>query len=151
MKLQTRRKIVAAGVGAAFTLPLLVTAAPPAQAASVLVYQQKCYMSTTRGKPTPQVNASVARFFQSTNPKVDRLYIDIQERADIPLQSVLLNGRPAKFRWINHPGGTRANMDTSSPNLVQATMDQIPVTVTWKDNRRFWGGGTLTCNFSVRK
>ena len=42
-------------------------------------------------------------------------------------------------------------MDTSSPNLVQATMDRIPVTVTWKDNRRFWGGGTLTCNFSVRK
>ena len=107
-------------------------------------------MSTTRNKPTPQVNASVARFKRTSSPTIDHVYIDIQERHDIPLQSVRINGRPAKFRWINHPGGSRINMDTNDPNLVQRKMTNVPITVVWKDNRTLWGGGaTLTCYFRV--
>ena len=142
-----KRKIMAALVGATFLVPIT---AQPSEAASVTVYGEKCYMSTTRNKPTPQVNASVARFKRTASPTIDHVYIDIQERHDIPLQSVRINGRPAKFRWINHPGGSRINMDTNDPNLVQRKMTNVPITVVWKDNRTLWGGGKLlTCYFRV--
>ena len=142
-----KRKIMAALVGATFLIPVT---AQTSEAASVAVYGEKCYMSTTRGRPTPQVNASVIRFKRSESPTIDQVYIDIQERNDIRLQSVRLNGKAAKFRWINHPGGSRINMDTDAPNLVQRKMTNVPVTVVWKDNRTLWGGGKLlTCYFRV--
>lgn len=142
-----KRKFMAALVGATFLIPIT---AQPSEAASVMVYYKRCTWTTTRNKPTPQVNASVVRFKRTSSPTIDHVYIDIQERHDIPLQSVRINGRPAKFRWINHPGGSRINMDTNDPNLVQRKMTNVPVTVVWKDNRTLWGGGDLlTCYFRV--
>ena len=142
-----KRKIMAALVGATFLIPIT---AQPSEAASAMVYYQRCTWTTTRNRPTPQVNASVVRFKRSATPTVDHLYVDIQEQKDIPLQSVRINGKPAKFRWIENLGGSRARMDTQAPNLVQRKMTNIPLTVTWKDNRRFWGNGKLlTCSFTV--
>lgn len=137
------RKTTTAAVVTALLLSGSVLAAPPAEAASVLVYGARCSPDqlTPKNPDTVPVYAYVTRFNKTGN---DNVYIDILARTDVPLRSVRLNGKSAKFRYV-HPAPKAGG--TNSPNVVSSSWAGN-IEVTWYDYRAGKRGRIVECRFT---
>ena len=117
-------------IAVALTTLAFLASAQPAQAASVLVFTQSCNGNVSPNNPTnPPIRATITRFDRINAD--DHVYIDVEATTSVPLNSVRLNGKPAKFRYISpapKAGGT------NSPNVVNSAW-RGSVVVTWVDNR----------------
>lgn len=85
----------------------------------------------------------------------DHLYIDVQEAWNLPVVSVKLNGRAAKWRWRkppvkNYPNEPKRASD-KDPNLVSMLVLRPIVEVNWLDRRVGRKQQNITCRFYVGK